>query len=337
MSKRTGLFLAGIVVLMLIGFGLVYAIVHKIDSRSQPAVKPSPALATDFYGALKNAATKQMTRYEYFEIYGDNDAKADKTAQSGTTNPSTDAEVVHGLSEFSTANKELRSVLATVGAGNLGGIAKRCFNGKNTSSGSYQPKLTEIEKATQKAFTRDDVIDDADDAACQITNEGFATGSQHFYHNILIPIGLNQQQADGWVNYMQKYTTFNLTNSGNISAAGKTYHKITVSLNPSDDKHGGVLGQQELVFAVRDGGKVDLHSQGYSYDTDWSPTLGYDGFVLIDESTKLPVYSEFHSKQFPENAKDSNKGKTYTYSKYSYPEALSLTPNDPLTSFMRIQ
>lgn len=321
---------------MLVGFGLVYAIVHKIDSKSPSAQKPSPTLEADFYGALKNAALKQTTRYEFYEVSSDNDKKADKTAVSNPASPSTESRIVHALSEFNAPTKELRSVLATALADDGGALTKRCFDNKVTYGGS-SPTLTEAEKVTSQPFSRDSWLTADDDKECQITNEGFATGSEHFYHNILAPIGLTQSQADGWADYLKKNIVFNLIDNGTVTNDGKTYRKITASLNPTNDKHGGVLGQQDLMFAVRDGGKVDLHSQGYSYDTDWEPTLGYDGFVLIDESTKLPVYSEFRSKQFPENAKDSDKGKTYTYSKYSYPETLSLTPNDPLTSFVRIK
>lgn len=335
MDKRTSLFLAGIVVLMLVGFGLVYAIIHRIDSNSQKAVTPSPALASDFYGALKNAAVKQTTRYEYFRIYSDDEAKADKTASSGTTDPTTDARTVHAVIEFNTQNKELRSVLAYAQDDKVGSMAKRCFNGKiTTSGGGLNTTLADAEKSTLMAFTRDEEIDAQDDASCQVNNEGFVASSENYYHDMLAPIGLNDQQADKWVSYLQSDKAFNVTDGGTV----KGYHKINVSLNPLADGKGTVLGLQRLLFAVRDGGKVNLHTQGYTYDTDYTPALGYDGFVLINESTKLPVYSEFHTKKFPENAADNGGlGKSYVYSKYNYPSALSLTPADPLASFTRMQ
>jgi hypothetical protein len=338
MDKRTSLFLVGIIVLMLIGFGLTYAIIHKVDTTSQKTA-PSAALANDFYTALKNAAVKQMTRSEYFHIYSQDDTKADKTAASGTTDPTTDARTVHAVTEFNTQSKELRSVLAYAQDDNVGSIATRCFGGKTaTSGGGLNTTLAAAEKETQMAFTRDESIDAMDDAGCQVDDNGFVASSEHYYHDMLAPIGLSQQQADAWVAYLRKQISFSLTDAGIVSSNGKTYHKISASLNPQPGEKGAVLGLQSLLFAVRDGGKVDMHKQGYTYDTAYTPALGYDGFVLIDESTKLPVYSEFHTQKFPENAKDNGGlGKSYTYSTYSYPDAFALTPTTPLTSFTRIK
>ena len=304
--KRPWFFgLVAIAVLLLIG--AVIASLFKTPRSNNTA---TTSAADTFYTMLETAAQKTKVHFLY----------ETKRAASGTTN----SLYVRSLAEFDTAKKEYSSVFVSetllVNAG-------RCVkNQEYTFKGRFA--LATLPEAEASLKTQWSPQSRAPIGICNYLNgryHGSITDS-------ILPVGITAAQAKGMVDGLKQQNAIDYKNEGTVTYNGKQASKISIEV--SKQKSGKSNATAALFFfAFRDGtttkvgtnfndlANLRAHFEDRLYQTGPTPEL--KGYYLIDQQTKLPLYSEFLTI--------GDKVVPTTYSSvYAFPETLTITKDTPL-------
>ncbi len=309
------LLIVGIVVAVLIviwvGLGMFLA------SRLQTGSATDP-LSTLFYDTLSNAS-QQTKEHFAFDSTGYQSQDAQSSGQP--------ADRLTSVSEFDTKTKAYSTVYAS--GGTYDGVG-RCVNGQiyTLSADKFASSYADAVALLSQPFS---VATKPPE-----TTSPCAYNSAYRYGKLtdgIIPIGLTKQQADSWITYIKGVNMFKLKDEGMVTYQGKSGHKISFTL--------GSYGSQKILtdsfyFAQRDGatGQKGGNKVDPTYFDDILGEAGgvdLSGYYIIDETTKLPIYSQFTKHATPDTA-DTFAPLT-TQQQYSYNQPFSITPTTMLPKF----
>jgi len=310
------LLIVGIVIAALFVIWVVLAML--IASSLKKSGNPTDPLSTLFYDTLSNAS--QQTKVHFaFDSTGYRSQAAQSAGQ--TSNRLT------SVSEFDTNTKAYSTVYAS--GGDYDGVG-RCVNNQiytltnEKFAASYDEAVALLSQGFSLATTPPE------------TTSPCAYNGAYRYGKLtdgIIPIGLTKQQADGWTTYLKGIGTFVLKDEGTVQYQGKSGRKISFTLGTYNSQK--VLSDS-FYFAQRDGttGQKGGNKVDPTYFDDILGEAGgadLSGYYIIDEATKLPIYSQFTKHATPETA-DSFAPLT-TQQQYSYGKPFTITPTSQLAVF----
>ncbi len=308
---RRWLIIGGVLVLLFIVWPLAGQLVLKLSAVKSPVEQL-------LYDSLQNAASQNMVKLSHEEVtYG---SKADQAAGkiSGSD---------HSLSEFNATSKDYSTVYET--SDDIGYGVGRCVKGQTYRLGEYLLLNDATQAQQQLASTPKPIAADQAFTAC--TYDAYERYGK--LSDGIIPVGYSASQAKSWITALSNIKLFKVKDEGTATYKGQTGRKISFTLNSVS----GHPGSTDLFFyAVRDGitnQNGGLNMQKYQFDRilDPGPPNGLSGYYIIDEKTKLPIYSEFQTSQLPDES-DSSYEPITTKQHYSYPASSTITPTTQLES-----
>ena len=144
----------------------------------------------------------------------------------------------------------------------------------------------------------------------------------------MFPVGFDQNDATKWVADLKSKQLFDIKDEGQVNKDGKSLRKVSFTPKAS------VKDANRQLFAAFQtvAGEITL-SNAYSFITlGYANEGGVKGYYLIDEATKLPVYSELSSTDISpsEGSALSAFNLVRTKQNYSYGGPLTLTDKSSL-------
>lgn len=271
-----------------------------------------------FLETLSNASQKtkvhQLTSYKIW--------------RAGAPTSSAPARDELSLTEFDSEGNKFNTINASTTALNE---AEKCLDGKphayRVSSDTMQAAIDTLNSssAEEKAYADPN----SPFSPCNISR---STRVGKFSDGI-IPVGLTSAQANSWLGYLKDRGVFVVKDEGSTEYKGAKVRKLSFVLNEK-------LDNTALFYAVRDGDTGKPEGAGINWKTLYGMQLsqtpatptGLQGFYLIDEKTKLPVYSEVNSTQLA--SKPPAQTEAYAQKvEYVYPDTLSITSTTTISNF----
>lgn len=267
----------------------------------------SSSASTLFYDTLSNAS--QQTKVHF---------------AAETTRYSSEADIKTGdyqkydqsLAEFDTKTKQYSAVFTTddpVMPSN-----GRCVQNKeykvtgylykdfDTARAALNTPSTELEP--QSAYSQYGACDYNDFGRNGLLSDG------------VIPLGFTSAQSKDWLTALKAQNAFSVKDEGTAVYKGKTGRKVSFALNKG-------VTCEDLYFAQQDGTTGThggLNANKYLYEDTYfssSNTTSLKGFYIIDEKTKLPMYSEMQTVAIPGLESDAIVAKQ----RYNFPTGLTMT------------
>lgn len=303
----------------------------KPTANSDTSRNPAAIL---FYNTLSNAAKQSQIRVAMYRATYSSKADADAGKNIGTTASSV-AELDLGITKW-------RSVFATNVADTPNFAIGRCIDG-TTYSDDYNatdtPPPTTLETAAEVLKTNQHVhktsvpifnpcpqVGVMIEASVDLASFRLSDG--------MFPVTITAAQAENWKNLAQKADLFTIKDEGMVEQNGRQLKKI--SFTPKDP----INASSRLHEIFSEAGEIDKiqteHPNAvYKYEfISMNPgnTGGVGGFYLIDEKSKLPVYSELYGTNSDrESSKSSSRFNiARTKQTYDFGKPLSLTDQSPL-------
>lgn len=283
-------------------------------NKTSPSTGSKVSAETLFNNMLKTAATKNQVRLAYSHVQFASKQEFESHQPDNQ---------IYTLTEFNLPHKEYRSIVAlTTGGTHFNAI--RCLDGKAWGSATKPPlvgyrDLAAVQEAFKKPFTKDE-------SAFYMTRECKLESASHIGRitDGLIPVGLDQAQTSRWLEALQKRNLLSVGDGGITTYQQKTVRKVTVRTD-------AVAAANRFVTAAQEGTGLEFVGPEFlpgrdAYRLEPMAIGGaIDGFYLIDEQTKLPVYSQFNSLgwQDTEGQSFTKTGTVLRYA-YSYPDRLTL-------------
>lgn len=306
-TKKIVWVIVGILAAVILLPFLIFALTKVLGGNSGNAL---------FYEALSNASQKdkvqQLTLYKQWQ-----------EGEATTTPPYNET---LSLTEFDTTTQKFNTIDASTG---LFDDAEKCLEGK-----PYRYLLRNSEGIGAMAAVLNDPA--AEEAVFADPNGpynpcNFKRSSKNGkFSDGIIPVGMTAEKATSWINYFKTREVFAVKDEGMTDYKGKSVRKLSFKLNPKFDT-------SVFFYAVRDGdtGKTDglgfnwQINFGYQLSSNLATPPSMKGFYLIDEQTKLPVYSEVVSET-PEGKNAAQLPSVTQKVSYSYPSQLSITKDTKL-------
>lgn len=307
-TKRLVLVIVGALLLV----SLVWAAISFMSKSSAPGTNGQPTAATQLFDdMLATAAAKKLVQLTYAERgYESRAAFEAKQVRDR----------LYSVAEFDLNTKDYRAVYANeLGSGGLNYyMVRRCLDGKMYRGGdnafAYRT-VEDVKTALTQPFTV--TVADSEAQDCSLTNSnrpGRLTDG-------VIPIGLDEQQIEGWLAALHEDNFLQVEDKGMTTYDQKSVRKLQMTTS-------SIGGVGSFYTAAKNGAGLQLTDDGGeagadSYRLDHMATSNnISGFYLIDEATKLPVYSEFVSAALLGDNND--KAGTVMKQVYAYPNALTL-------------
>lgn len=301
--------ISGIIIFIL--FVVPFIIGLILLSKSGTPNTPTTAL---FYDTLANTAQKTKVRLAHYEI--SYNSASDQQANK-------DADQLQSLAEIDLSTKTFSAAYARqdpVGADN-----GRCVKNQEYEIGGY--KLYDTLAAAKDALVsrpETPIPTPKIYATCGYTDPLRYTKLT----DGVIPMGFSAAQTTSWVDYLKKAGVFVLKDEGSATYKGQTGRKISFTLGKNGSTQ---ITTDYLFYAQRDGttGQTLGNNKDMSlFDRILDPANGTNlkGFYIIDEKSKVPIYSEMEAVAVP----GDDFRPLSTKQHYSYPSALTMTTTTPL-------
>lgn len=320
-KKRSHTKLIIIVVAALIGLSLVWVLVMAFtkNSKEQDSNSKSGGSAESIFREMVDAVSEQkkMGLVANEQVYANKaDFEARKTANEH-----------YSIAEYDSLSKEYRALfIAKFGRTVTYYEPVKCLESRAYVSGQSSSTYATLEAARQaiaKPFTQ--VEDDPEAAVvenCAVNNSerrGRLTDG-------IVPIGMSKPQIDAWFKAVGAADFFTVTDEGEETYQGKKVRRISFVTN-------SLAGMNQFKGVAQEAGLAMDGADSFRLDTLTGGLRAGNvvGAYLIDEKTKLPVYSEFASLTLiSQEASDAPGG--ILRHQYSYPDSLSLsqTSNIPV-------
>lgn len=316
----------------------VAAIVMIAMVGKKPAGENAKASAEEtlFYDALGNAAKQQLYRIAMYRATYANKADADAARNVGTETSS--------VAEIDNPAGKSRSVFATNAADAPKFHMGRCMDGAvygdnfRTGVNPHPTTLAEVAELlrTNKQLYR--LTETASLSVCPklgVSQVGVLDLASYRYSDGVFPVTLTDTQAENWKNKVKEAKLFTFKDEGMVERDGKQLKKI--SFAPKDETtvnkalNDIFMETAEIAKIKAEIPKAEVDYEFISIGTRNTGSVG--GFYLIDEATKLPVYSELYSTN-PDrtlNRDDASEANiARTKQTYAFGKPLSLTMDSPL-------
>lgn len=312
-STKTAWLIISLVAFLVVGGG-VWAAISLLINNSQPNNSSQAAVAL-FDDMLRTAAAKTTTRLTYSQLdFADRNSFANNAPEDQT----------YSVSEFDLLTKDYRALFATTTGGATRFEAMRCLDGKTLRSAN-QPLIVGYQtiKATQKAFEQpfsDDVTQTRGDA-CALSDPGHTARIT----DGIIPVGLSSTQIAAWLSMVHKNAGLTISDQGTTTYRHKKVRQLHLATN-------GIAGSGIFTYILAKSTGIELKTpdgqpgkEAYRLE-NMAMSSDIDGFYLIDEQSKLPLYSQFTSTQLVKDQHDpgSKNGKMVKYA-YEYPQNVTLS------------
>ncbi|HEX6258885.1 MAG TPA: hypothetical protein VFZ48_05395 [Candidatus Saccharimonadales bacterium] len=245
----------------------------------------SSPTATLFYDMLATTGQKNMVRLHAYEASYESEADLGKKPYLESL----------ALTEYDYKTKAFTNV--SIYQSRLSAGAGKCIKGEE-----FRTKTSSLD------------IDTFDQALAAVNDTEPAGEYARFYTNCdrkrnqrakitdgIIPVGASKQQLDDMIADMKQNAYVTLKDEGEAEFHGKKGRKISVSVGLTESTKG--YESNAFYFSFRDGTTGKVGGNGVNtdivedqFDTVYiqrSPSGALKGFYIIDEKTKLPIYSEF--------------------------------------------
>lgn len=336
--ERKKLFAVGLISLVIVGMAIAAIVwIATMGAKKTPTdTAQVSASETLFYDALGNAAKQQQYRIAMYRATYANKADADAAKNVGTETSS--------VAELDNPIGKSRSVFATNAADAPKFHMGRCLDGAvygdNFRSGVNPHPTTlaetaELLRTNQKIYR---LTETASMSVCPklgVSQIGVLDLASYRYSDGVFPVTLNDTQAENWKNKVREAKLFTFKDEGMVERDGKQLKKI--SFTPKDETSVNdtlndiFMETAEIAKIKAEHPKAEVDFEFISIGTRNTGSVG--GFYLIDETTKLPVYSELYSTNPDralnrEDASEANIARTKQT--YIFGKPLSLTFESPL-------
>jgi len=304
-SQATLYIILGVIGGLVVLGGIIAVIVMLISNATGSS--SSSSAATLFYDTLSNASQQtkvhfaaETTRYKNEAAKAAN--KIDKYNQS--------------LAEFDTKTKQYSAVYAyddTIIPSN-----GRCVQNKEYKVTGYLYKDFAAARTALNTPSTELMPQSAYNKYGACTYDDFSRNG--LLSDGVIPLGFTSAQSKDWLTALQAQNAFSVKDEGTATYKGQTGRKISFALNKG-------VTCEDLYFAQQDGTTGThggLNSNKYLYEETYfssSNTTSLKGFYIIDEKTKLPIYSEMQTVAIPGLESDAITAKQH----YSFPTTLTMT------------
>lgn len=309
---------------IIIGVVLVVVIAAAIFMWLKPASSPSQGPQNSaqaeqlFYDTLQNAAKQPVFRIGSYRGYfvNENDANHGKLAA-----------VWSSVSELDTAKSDYRNVYVYRFSDTDKFTVGRCIGDQDmrpfTLSRADTP--TTMDSAVELLNNLQSAKADSTASPCPyygVYPFGVRDLAPARPNDGVFPVGFDQNDAAKWVGDVKSKQLFDIKDEGQVTKDGKTLRKVSFApKSATKDANKQLFAAFQAVA-----GEITL-SNAYSF-----MTLGYSnegsvkGYYLIDESTKLPVYSELSSTDISpsDGSALSAFNLVHTKQNYSYGGPLTL-------------
>lgn len=300
----------------------IWFVVSMVSKTSAPGQNGQSSAAQKLFDDMaRAAAAKSRVQLTYAEKSFK--SKADYTAH-------TVLDQQYSVAEVDVPTKEYRAVYANQQGSSTGltyYTVRRCLTGKMFEPEGFAlayKTLDAVKGVLQQPFRV--TVDNSEANDCSLSDPdhpGRVTDG-------IIPVGLSQDQIEGWLRNLHEASFVQLEDKGMTTYNQKPVRKLRVVTN-------SLAGAGNFFDAVKKGAGLQLTTDSGavgadSYRLDHMATSdNIDGFYLIDEQTKLPLYSEFvtlallkdDSGEAPSNQNGTTQGRVFKQL-YAYPESLSL-------------
>jgi hypothetical protein len=337
-SEHKKLLAVGIVTAVVTVLVIAAVIVMAILSGggTKPTSTPSDNTATTlFYDTLGNAAKQQQLRVAMYRATYATKADADTKQKIGTEASS--------VAEVDIADGKVRSVYATSVSRTTEFSIGRCMDTTEYNDDyfiSKQPRPTSLAAAADALKTNErlyKVTEPLVFVVCPslgiMPNAVLDLASFRLSDGIF-PVTLTEGQAKNWKAKLQEANLFTTKDEGVVERDGQQVRKVSFSPTSQD----GV--NRRLYDIFYEAGEIEkvkrehpeAHWQYEFLTVNPANTGSVSGFYLIDETTRLPVYSEISG--INEDKKVSERSARFNIARtkqtYSFGKPLSLTMESPL-------
>jgi hypothetical protein len=311
-AKTKNMILLSIGAVAAIIIGVVIFIMITANKEQPKPVNTTDATAL-FYDMVVTASQKIKAGLTYAERDFDSKAQFDAHSPSGRR---------FSVAELDSTTKEYRAVFADqIGNGETARyIVRRCIDGKTLEpdvTGLIQTleDMQDVIKGPFKESTGGTVndCDVADPRRIGRISDG------------VMPLGLTTQQADALKHALKESEFLVIEDGGSATYQQKPVRKLKLTTN-------SIAGTGSFSESVKQSGiqlttdKGEVGPDSYHFD-DMATSDNVQGYFLVDEQTKLPVYSEFTSVGLLDFSKQGRQVKQ----QYVYPDSLTITRDTPLT------
>lgn len=332
--ERKKLVAVGLISLVIIAaaIGLI-AMVVNMGSKTPSLEKSaeSSAVETLFYDTISNAAKQQQLRIAMYRATYANKADAEGGKNIGTE--------LSSVAELDTTAGKMRSVFATNNTDSPNFNIGRCMDGTSyiNTFNSQNKAPTSLDTAAEMLKTSKNIARVTENLVfipCPklgLMPSGLSDVAKFRFSDGVFPVTLTNAQAENWKNKVKEAKLFSFKDEGMVERDGKQLKKI--SFTPKDE----TTVNDSLYSIFKEAAEINkIKSENPKAEVDYeyisvgpinSGSVG--GFYLIDEATKLPVYSELYStnpdKELgPEGRNGSNIARTKQTYQFGKPVALTL-------------
>lgn len=269
-----------------------------------------------YYSMIETASQETKIRYAYERI------QPKKEDRNGTR--------VISLSEYDYTNKKYNTVFISEA---ITATAERCVDGKpyHNREIKFPDDFAEALEAINGPSAENKNVVPAE--TCDFRK----TRSQGHFSDYILPVGMTAAQAKAMTDELRSRDTIEIKDEGQVTYEGKKGRKIAFELNP--EKTGKPSKPELFFFTFRDGTTGKVGGNGIALDDinkhRVGDLIGYGaikGVYIIDEATRLPIYSEITVA----GSSEATYAPTTTWSVYEYPDTFTITPTTPLPTIKKL-
>lgn len=270
-----------------------------------------------YYSMIETAAQRTKIRYAYERIQPEKDGRSGQHILS--------------LSEYDYTNKKYNTVFISEA---ITATAERCVDGKpyHNREIKFPDDFAEALEAINGPSSENKNVVPAE--TCDFRK----IRSQGNFSDNILPVGLTAAQAKGMVDELRLRDTIEIKDEGQVTYEGKKGRKVSFELNP--EKTGRPSKPELFFFTLRDGTTGKVGGNGISLNDlnthRVGDLIGYGaikGTYVIDETTKLPIYSEITLS----GSSEATYAPTTTWSVYEYPDTFTITPTTSLPTIEKLK
>jgi hypothetical protein len=334
--ERKKLLAVGIVAAVLVVLGILAVVIIGLlnGAGTKPTTETTSDSATTlFYDTLGNAAKQQQLRVAMYRATFANKADADNSKNTGTQASS--------VAEVDIQAGKARSVFTTNASSAPNFAIGRCVDGTHYT-GDYT--ATNVARPTTLQAAADDlnnnrhlyksnvpIFDPCPELG--IIKDVSVDLASFRYSDGVFPVTLTDVQADAWKKKVQEASLFTVKDEGMVERGGKQLKKISFTPKNND----GVNSKLYTIYNTAEIAKIQTEHPNaafrYSFisiNPDNTGSVG--GYYLIDERTKLPVYSELYGTNADKESQKpaSRFNIARTKQTYQFGAPLSMTVSTPL-------
>lgn len=310
--------IVGVAVLGIAAFLLFKpSIPQNSDSNSDPKAE------TLFYETLKNAAAQKIFRVGMYRGYYASEEHAN--ANNLQTEWST-------VSELDTAKRDYRNLYIYKLPGSDKYTVGRCLTGQD-----LQPFLTpnaDMPTTMEGAVALLGKLQAAEEhpptTTCSLLGVqpvGAIELAAARLNDGVFPVGFTEAEATTWTDAVKSQNLFAIKDEGTVTKDGKTLRKISFAPKKDATNVNKKLYDAFANIASEGKGEVPIQAKFSFISISYSNEGGIKGYYLIDESTKLPVYSELSNTDVTPSDGQSLRAFNVVRTKQNYSYGGPLTLN----------